>query len=407
MDVHADLQEADVQQGDKSDRFRAHLIPLLIITSIFFINFIARIIPAPLMPKIEADLNISHAQAGSFFLLISIGYFITLLGSGFFSSRLTHRQTILVSSVALGLALVGVSFSQGLWGIRLGLLILGMSAGLYLSSGITTVTSITGPRHWGKAIGIHELAPNLGFVVAPLVSEVVLIWFSWRTVFVLLGACAILLAFVFARFGRGGEFRGEAPGLSSYGAILSNPLLWVLVVLFSLGISSSHGLFTMLPLFLVTDHGIERNWANTLLALSRIPSVGMTLAGGLITDRVGPQRVLKVVFLFTGLLTILMGLAPTNWIGLAVFAQPTLAACFFPAGIAALSLVSSQKERSLFVSLTVPLAFLIGGGVVPALIGFIGDVGSFATGIVVVGGLVLTGTIFTGYLKIADSVHKG
>jgi NNP family nitrate/nitrite transporter-like MFS transporter len=407
MDVHADIKETDVQQGDKSDRFRAHLIPLLIMTSIFFINFISRIIPAPLMPQIEADLNISHAQAGSFFLLISIGYFITLLGSGFFTSRLTHKQTIILSSFALGLALVGTSFSQGLWGIRLGLLLLGMSTGLYISSGITTVTSITGPRHWGKAIGIHELAPNLGFVAAPLLSEVVLIWFSWRTAFVLLGACAILLAFVFARFGRGGEFKGEAPGLSSYGAILSNPLFWILVILFSLGISSSLGIFTMLPLYLVTDHGIERNWANTLLGLSRIPSLGMTLAGGLITDRVGPRRVLKVSFLLTGLLTIVMGLAPTHWIALVVFVQPTLAACFFPAGIAALSSVSSQKERSLFVSLNVPLAFLIGGGVVPALIGFIGDVGNFAAGIIVVGGLVITGSIFAGYLKIAQSVNKG
>mgnify|MGYP006944247032 CR=1 FL=1 len=30
---------------------------------IFFVNFISRIIPAPLLPTIEADLNISHAQA--------------------------------------------------------------------------------------------------------------------------------------------------------------------------------------------------------------------------------------------------------------------------------------------------------------------------------------------------------
>lgn len=406
MEVRADLQESDVHQAQKKDRFRAHLIPLIIITSIFFINFVARIIPAPLMPKIEADLNISHAQAGSFFLLISIGYFIALIGSSFFSSRLTHKQTILLSSVALGLALVGASFSQGLWGIRLGLLILGMSAGLYISSGIATVTSITSPRHWGKAIAIHELAPNLGFVAAPLLCEAVLIWFSWRAVFVSLGAFAILLAFVLARFGRGGEFQGEAPSLSSYGAILSNPLFWVLVVLFSLGISSSLGIFTMLPLYLVTEHGIERNWANTLLALSRIPSLGVMLAGGLITDRVGPQRVLKLVFLLSGLLTIVMGLVPSNWIALAVLVQPTFAASFFPAAIAALSLVSSQKERSLFVSLNVPVAFLIGGGVVPALIGFIGDVSNFSIGIAVVGGLVLTGTIFSGYLKIADSAKQ-
>jgi len=400
MEVRADVHDADLHQKENPDRFRTHLVPLLILTSIFFVNFISRIVPAPLLPKIETDLNISHAQSGSFFLLISIGYFIAIIGSGFLSSRLTHKQTILCSCAALSLVLFGMAFSRGLWGVRLGLLVLGMSAGLYISSGITTVTSITSLRHWGKAIGIHELAPNLGFVAAPLISEVVLIWFSWRAVFVLLGGTAMLLAIVFLRFGRGGEFSGEAPSLVSFGAILSKPVFWILVALFSLGISSTLGIFTMLPLYLVTEHGIDRNWANTLLALSRIPGLGMTLVGGLITDRVGPQRVLRVVFLMGGLLTIAIGLAPTKWIALAVFVQPLLAACFFPAGIAALSLVSSQKERSIFVSLTVPMAFLIGGGAVPALIGFIGDISSFAVGIVVVGGLVLTGAIFAGYLKI-------
>ena len=64
MEVPADVQEGDVQPEEKSDRFRTYLGPLLILTSIFFVNFISRIIPAPLLPKIEADLNISHAQAG-------------------------------------------------------------------------------------------------------------------------------------------------------------------------------------------------------------------------------------------------------------------------------------------------------------------------------------------------------
>jgi len=400
MVVRTDVHDADLHQEENPDRFRTYLVPLLILTSIFFVNFISRIVPAPLLPKIETDLNISHAQSGSFFLLISIGYFIAIIGSGFLSSRLTHKQTIFYSCAALGLVLFGMAFSEGLWGARLGLLVLGMSAGLYISSGITTVTSITSPRHWGKAISIHELAPNLGFVAAPLISEVVLIWFSWRAVFVLLGGTAMLLAIVFWRFGRGGEFSGEAPSLASFGAILSKPVFWILVALFSLGISSTLGIFTMLPLYLVTEHGIERNWANTLLALSRIPGLGMTLVGGLITDRVGPQRVLRVVFLMGGLLTIAIGLAPTKWIALAVFVQPLFVVCFFPAGIAALSLASSQKERSIFVSLTVPMAFLIGGGAVPALIGFIGDISNFAVGIVVVGGLVLTGAILAGYLKI-------
>ncbi len=46
----------------------------------------------------------------------------------------------------------------------------------------------------------------------------------------------------------------------------------------------------MLPLYLVTDHGMKRNWANTLIALSRIAAVATTLVGGWATDRIGPKQ---------------------------------------------------------------------------------------------------------------------
>jgi NNP family nitrate/nitrite transporter-like MFS transporter len=402
MEASTDLQETDVHRAEKSDGLISHLSPLLILTSIFFINFIARIILAPLMPKIEKELSIAHTEAGSLFLLISIGYFITLLGSGFFSSRLTHRKTIILSSAVLGVALLGTSFSSGLWGLRIEMLILGMAAGLYLPSGIATLTATISWRHWGKAIAIHELAPNLSFVAAPLISEAILIWYPWRAVFIALGISALIFALIFARFGRGGEFHGQAPSYSSFRDILSKPVFWILVVLFSLGISSTLGLYTMLPLYLVTEHGMERNWANTLLALSRVVGVGMALIGGWVTDRIGPKRILMIVFLLTGLMTMFIGLASTSWIAVSVFIQPLLAVCFFPAGLAALSLVSSEKERNIVVSLTVPIAILIGGGAVPTLIGFIGDISTFAWGIVLIGGLILTGTIFTGYLQLSN-----
>jgi NNP family nitrate/nitrite transporter-like MFS transporter len=84
------------------------------------------------MPTIEKDLGIGHSEAGSLFLLISSGYFISLLGAGVLSSRLTHRKTIILSATTVGVALLGISFSNSLWGMRLGLFILGMAAGIYL-----------------------------------------------------------------------------------------------------------------------------------------------------------------------------------------------------------------------------------------------------------------------------------
>ena len=92
------------QQTNLHTNFGAGMIPLLLLTSIFFVNFLARIVLAPLMPGIESDLEISHAEAGSLFLVISLGYFVSLLGSGFISSRLTHKRTIILSAMVLGLA---------------------------------------------------------------------------------------------------------------------------------------------------------------------------------------------------------------------------------------------------------------------------------------------------------------
>jgi NNP family nitrate/nitrite transporter-like MFS transporter len=310
------------------------------------------------------------------------------------------------SSIAVGFAMLITSFSTGILGMRLGLIALGLAAGAYMPSGLATLTTLFKYRHWGKALAIHELAPNLSFVLAPLVAEVVLYWFSWRTVFMVLGFAALLLAVVFARFGRGGDFRGESLKYTSFRLILSNPAFWIMVVLFSLGISSTLGIYTMLPLYLVTDHGMGRNWANTLIALSRIAGVGMTLVGGWATDRFGPQRILRIVFVLTGMMTIFVGLASPSWIAVAVFLQPIMAVCFFPAGLAALSMVSSAKERNLTVSLTIPMAFLMGGGAVPALIGYIGDAHSFGWGVALVGGLIMTGSVFSGYIKLRDQTRE-
>jgi NNP family nitrate/nitrite transporter-like MFS transporter len=365
--------------------FRSHLPALLLFTLIFFVNFLARIVLAPLLPSVEADLSLSHVESGSLFLLISIGYFFTLLCSGFISSRLTHKQTIIFSSTMLGLALVYISFSTSLLGIRMGLIALGMATGPYLPSGIASLTDMVESHNWGKAIAIHELAPNLSFVLAPLISELVLIWFSWRTVFVTLGLTALLLGGIFARYGRGGSFKGNPIRPAAFKSFITKPVFWIMVVLFCLGISNNMGIYTMLPIFLVSTHGIQRSWANTLLSLSRVAAVGMALAGGWATDYFGPRSVLKIVFLVSGLLTIFIGLAPSSWVAVAVFLQPLAAVCFFPAGLAALSATSSSEGRNLAVALAIPITILFGGGFVPTFIGLTGDFGSFALGIVLTG----------------------
>ncbi|MGD8548716.1 MAG: MFS transporter [Desulfobacterales bacterium] len=400
-----DVETGHVDRGNNigSETFRTQLSPLLLIASIFLLNFTARIIAAPLLPTIEKDLGFSHGDAGSLFLFLSIGYFISLLGSGHISSRITHRKTIAVSAIAVGAALSLISFSKTLFTMRCCVFLLGISAGIYLPSGITTVTSLVKPRHWGKAVAIHELAPNLSFILTPLLAEILLHWFIWRNILFFVGIVSVIMGMVFSQLGKGGNFSGEAPNFSSIKKILEIPAFWILIVLFSLAITSTLGIYNMLPLYLVTEHGMSLDWANSLVGTSRISTLGMAFLGGWATDRFGSKPVMIGVFFVTGILTVLIGMVSTYWIAAVVFLQPVLAVCFYPAGFAALSTISTPENRNMAISLTIPVAFVLGGGVVPALIGIMADNGYFSWGISVSGALIMMGFFLLFFLKLSHS----
>jgi NNP family nitrate/nitrite transporter-like MFS transporter len=389
---------ASETHDDSVPSFQSQLGPLLFLAAIFYLKFMSRIIIAPLMPTIEQDLNITHGEAGFLFLLVSLGYFPGLLGSGFISARLSHRKTIIISSVALGMVLVIISQCRSLWSISLGMVFLGFSTGIYLPSGMATLTSLVSARHWGKAIAVHELGPNLSFLTAPLIAETFLSWFSWRGVLIFLGVLAMMLGAAFARFGKGGNFPGEAPKFDSLRILFTNRSYWIMLFLFAMGISGTLGVYTMLPLYLVLEKGLERSRANLLIAVSRISSPGMVFLAGWGTDRLGTQTTLFGVFFLPGLTTVLLGPTEGSWLVLMIVLQPLLAASFFPAGFAALSMVVPATIRNVAVSFTIPFAYVLGGGLIPMLIGIAGDMGSFGVGIVLAGALIFLGAIFSRFL---------
>lgn len=171
-----------------------------------------------------------------------------------------------------------------------------------------------------------------------------------------------------------------------------------MLLLFCAGIGSFLGIYTMLPLYLVHEQGMDREVANTLVAISRIPGLAVVFLSGWATDRFGPKHTLVWIFLLMGLATMALGFAEGFWLPVFVFVQPMVAVCFPPAALVALSLIGPHETRNIAVSITIPFAFLIGGGILPILIGILGDAGAFEAGIVIVGGLILMTSILPRYL---------
>jgi NNP family nitrate/nitrite transporter-like MFS transporter len=382
--------------------FGTQLGPVYFLVIIFLLNFTSRIILSPLLPSVEKQLAISHSQAGLLFFLTSVGYLAGLLSSGLLASRTTHRLAIVVSGAGVGLAMLIVAFAANLTLMRCGLFGVGFAAGLYMPSAIATITSLIDRAHWGKAIAVHELAPNVAFFISPFIAELFLTWASWRSAMGVLGALSILASMSFARFGRGGEFPGESPFSSAFGAVVRIPAFWLMVIMFGLGVSSTVGIYAMLPLYLVTERSLEPTWANTIVAFSRSHGPLLGLLGGWASDKLGARQTIIISLAFTGALTSLSGLLSGIWLSVAVFFQPLLAVWFFPAAFAAIAMITPPKARNLAVSFSVPFGFLIGGGAIPTFIGAMGDAGSFATGFMITGALIAAGALLAPLLKLPD-----
>jgi MFS transporter, NNP family, nitrate/nitrite transporter len=390
----------------ESKNFLTILRPVFFLVGIFLLNFTARIILSPLLPTIENELGISHGQAGFFFFLISAGYLFGLLGSGFFASRATHKRTIVVSSAGVGMALIAIALATNLATVRIGLVALGFAAGLYIPSAIAAITSVIKQEHWGKAIAVHELAPNLAFFTSPFIAEAFLTWATWRVALGSLGATSILASLIYHHYGRGGEFAGESPGSRAFGALVRTAAFWLMLILFGLGVSSTIGVYAMLPLYLVNEQAMHPSWANTVVALSRAHGPILGLLGGWVSDWLGPKRTMVVSLIFTGIATLLLGVVSGWWTSAVVLVQPLVAVWFFPAAFAALALITGPNARNLAVAFTVPFGFMIGGGAIPTLIGTMGDAGLFAMGFVVAGGLITFGGILAMLLNLPQPVKK-
>jgi len=374
------------------DRLGRVLPPVLFLTLIFFLHFLARQLLGPLLPAMERDLRIGHAVSGLFILVMGMGFFLSQLTAAFLTARFGYRVCIVLSLWAAAAAMAGVGLVGSLGALFVGFFLLGVTGGLYVPSGIALISVLVHPRDWGKAMGIHELAPNLALIVAPFFATMVLGLASWRWGYLSLAGFLAITGAVFARYGVDAGTRGTTPDLQRIREIAKNPAFWGLAGLLSLAVGVETGVYAVVPLFLVNERGFDLTEANRILGLSRIPGLAVVLLSGWITDRLSPGTTLRLSLGITGATIVALGLGPREVAIPAVFAQAAAAACLFPPILSAASGISTPENRALTISLSLAVAPVLGGGLVPAGIAFAGEVGSFGLGLAGAGVLVLAGT---------------
>jgi NNP family nitrate/nitrite transporter-like MFS transporter len=373
--------------------------PLFLLTFIFFVHFLSRQVIGPFLPVMEAELGISHAQCGLFILFMGMGFFTSQLSAAYLAGTFGYRVCILLSlwGTAAAMALVGMMHSA--WSLYLCFYGLGLSGGLYVPSAIALITVLIRPWDWGKAMGIHELAPNLGLILAPFLATAALAVASWRMGYLGLSLLMVFLGLLFLKHGVKDAKKPSPPTRGNIKQTVVDPSFWVIGILLSLGIGVESGVYTMLPLFLVNERAYELSAANQLLGFSRIPGLIMVLLSGWITDRLNHRIAISLALGLTGITVIFLGLGPRAFVATAIFLQAAASACLFPPILSAASGVSTPENRALTISLSLAVAPVLGGGLIPAGIALAGDLGSFSLGLAAAGALTMAGIALVPFLK--------
>jgi NNP family nitrate/nitrite transporter-like MFS transporter len=382
--------------------FRNYFPAILALTVIFFLNFMARFIWGPLLVELENDFGLSHTGAGGLFFYITSGYFFGVLLSGQLSSRLNHQKNICFSSVCCGAALIATTYASSLEMLCALLVVIGVTAGLYLPSGIASLTQPLAARDFSKAFSIHEIAPSLGFIIGPLLAEGMLRGHSWRGVLWPVALGLIAVGLYYGIVGRTGDIRGEPPTFSNMRFVLAMPTFWLMLVLFVLGLGTNVGVYSMLPLYLQIDRGMDQATTNMILSASRLAAVFAPLLAGWLSLRFGARPVLVGIVLLTGISTALLGLVDADRLILPLLVQPLLASAFFTPGYSILVGMVPASFRHIVIALIMPLAMLLGGGGTTTLIGAFGDAHRFPLGFISIGVLAILSTSLLYFIHIIE-----
>lgn len=388
--------------------FRAVVGTVIFLTLLFFFTFLARFVFSPLFPAISEDLGLNPGQAGSLFLLGALGMLAGSFSAGFVSSRLKHRGTIILSVLGMSAVLVAAWFADSLWSLRAVFVLLGALAGIQMPSSIATITGTVRPDDWGKALSVQQTGPPLSLVAGPLIAAGLLLAFSWNTTLLWVAGLGVVFTLIFVfGFGGIGNFPGDVPTLRHLRPVLATRSFWVMIFLFALGMGAQVGLFTMLPLYLTQERGMTAGYANSILGLANIAPLAVVFLSGWITVKIGPRPTMTLFLSLTGVMALLVGLLSGVGMVVCIFLMAALAVGFFAPAFASLSRIVQPNLRSLAAGFGPPIAFLLGGGLLPMGLGYLGETASFALGITITGAVIVVGSAATLLLRLLTDLDEG
>ena len=375
------------------------ILPLFVFWCLWYLNFSTRTIFSPILPLIEDSLLLSHGKAGGLFISLSVGYSLSLLATGRLTLAWGYKKTVAIGFLGVSLVFFGFQFAESYVSFHLLFFLLGIATGTYIPSILPIITEIYESRNWGKAIGLHDSAASFSIFSIPILMAYGLQFFSYKTPLLLLGFVSLIFSFFFWKVSAEPKKEPLQKG-ESYTGLFKKRTIWIMILFWILSSASSMGVYSILPLYLIKERGIDFDLANNLLGISRAGGMAVPILIGFLVDRYGYRTILFLSLLMTGLSTIALSLSsPLSLIFISLPLQPVLSLAFFPVALATISKLAPLSSRSMVLGVIMSVGVGFGMGVTPFLLGLTADHFNFRVGIFWLGVLTSLSSLSVHLLK--------
>jgi cyanate permease len=366
----------------------------------------------PIVSIVKAELGLSYTQLGIIFGAWQLVFMGAAAPAGWLIDRFGPKRVLTVGALIMAISAIMRSFADGFPLLLAAVAFFGFG-GPITAIGLTKLVAdwFTGASR-GIASGIYITGAAAGSAVVLALTHPVILPLTggWRQAHYLYGAIAFAIALAWFLFGRDSpqstsdrKATRQAKAKGSYRQVVTQPAVWLVIIVGFAGFLANHGVRNWLPEIL-SNAGISPTRAGLLAALPAVTGiVGSIMVLHFATRRAGGRKIAVTGLLIVTGLAVLTIMVAKGWLlVLAIAVEGFCAGAFAPLMLNTLMEMPSVGARN--TGAAAGLYFSIGelGGTTgPLLMGVAADItGSFMAGMVLVASIMFAMVLPASRIRI-------
>ena len=220
----------------------------------------------------------------------------------------------------VGLTTLAVGLTHTYYSMLVILVIMGIFAGAYHPSALSTLSASFEETRRGKVIALHVVGGSIGFTVGPIFGGLIAELLGWRFAFIILSLPALAAVPVILKKFRQLELQSSAkshqqpsrPAIHStsiWQALRAIGIIFALAVLIHLIAGSA---MAFMPVYLVDKHHVAPAYAAMMMGILRGGGIAGSLFGGWLSDRWDRKKAIFLSLIVVGPILYLFTQLPFN-----------------------------------------------------------------------------------------------